>query len=177
MSGGADFCVEGLAGGGQHRAPAGAIQIQALLLADQQFDRYMNKEVMQQADHQTGLAGHRGVDGVAGEEIAENRVLGVRRDAADQVAGIEIAQRRRNALRLKVMLNALAQERADVLELDVARGVAFLAAGRQQFLASALGYTITACARWRIRCFSAARKPSSPSRGRGISGMKVKFTS
>ncbi len=34
----------------------------------------------------------------------------------------------------------VAQERADVLELDVARGVALLAARRQQFLSSALGH-------------------------------------
>ncbi len=36
---------------------------------------------------------------------------------------------------------------------------------------------ITACARFRMRCFSAASRPSSPSSRSGISGIKVKLTS
>ena len=37
--------------------------------------------------------------------------------------------------------------------------------------------TTTACARLRMRCLSAARKPRSPSSLKGTSGTRVKFTS
>lgn len=98
LSDGIRILTEGLARRGKHRTPPGTVQVEALRLADQQLDRHVDEDIVQEADDQTGLAGHGGVHGVAGEEIAENGVLGVGRDASNQVARVEIAQRDRDPL-------------------------------------------------------------------------------
>ena len=84
----------------------------------------MNEPVMQIADDQPGFSRHGGMHSVAREKITQDRVLGVGRAAADKVARVEIPHDQGNFGGLKVRLNLLAQERSDVLEPDVAGGVA-----------------------------------------------------
>ena len=90
----------------------------------EQFDRDVNEALVQKTDHDAGLAGHRGVDGVAREEIAEQRVLAVRRAAAHLIARVEVAHHDRDAFRFEERFDLLAQERTDVLQLHVAGGIA-----------------------------------------------------
>jgi hypothetical protein len=52
----------------------------------------VNEPVVQEADNDAGLAGHRRVDSVAREEIAEDRVFAIRRHTANLVAWVEVAK-------------------------------------------------------------------------------------
>ena len=54
-------------------------------MSGKQLDGNMDEAIVEQADDEAGLAGHRGVDGVAREEVAEDVVLAVCGPAADLV--------------------------------------------------------------------------------------------
>ena len=94
---------------------------------------------MEEADDETRFASHRGVDGVACEEVAEDVVLAVCRPAADLVARIKIAHGDGNTLGFEIGLDPFAQKRANVLELHVARGVTRRRVRLQEILPGAFG--------------------------------------
>ena len=75
----------GLAGGGENGTPPAARRVEAFGVGCEHFDRHVNETLVQKTDDHAGLAGHGRVDGVARKEIAEERVLGVRRAAANLV--------------------------------------------------------------------------------------------
>ena len=87
-----------LARGGEHGTPPAARGVEAFGPSCEHFDRHVNETLVQKTDDNARLAGHGRMDGVAREEIAEERVLGVRRTAANLVARVEIAQCNRDAL-------------------------------------------------------------------------------
>ena len=126
-----------LAGRGEDGAPPTARGVEAFGVRGEQFDGDVDEPLVQKADDDAGLAGHRGVDGVAREEIAEQRVLAVRRAAADLVARVEVTHHDRDAFGFEERLDLLAQERADVLELHVAGSVARAGVGGEQILPGA----------------------------------------
>ena len=74
----------------------------------EKFDRDMDETLVEEADDEASLAGHRGVDGMAGEEVAEQRVFAVRGAAADLVTRVEVAQDDGNTLGFKIRLDPLA---------------------------------------------------------------------
>src|SRR3954447_18410596 len=76
---------------------------------------------------------------MTGKQIAKDRILGVSRAAANEVARIEISQDDRDIFRLKILLDAFAHPWADVLELDVAGSIALLTACGQQVLSGSFG--------------------------------------
>lgn len=83
----------------------------------------MDESIVEQADDEAGLAGHGGVNGVACETVAENGVLGVGHQAADDVAGVDVADVDGRLTCGKVLAEAVAKEDADVGVEDVAGGV------------------------------------------------------
>ena len=84
-------------------------------MGGEKFDGDMDETLVEEADDEAGLAGHRGVDGVAGEKIAEDVVLAVRGPAADLIARVEITHDDGDALGFEIRLDSLAQKRTDVL--------------------------------------------------------------
>ena len=80
----------------ERHQPLGGVE--SLRVRGEQLDRDVDETLVQKADDHAGLAGHRGVDGVAREEIAEQRVLAVRGAAADLIAGVEVTHHDRDAL-------------------------------------------------------------------------------
>ena len=72
-----------LAGRGEDGAPPAAGGVKAFGVRGEEFDGHVDETLVEESDDEAGLAGHRGVDGVAREEIAEQRVFAVRRAAAD----------------------------------------------------------------------------------------------
>src|SRR4029453_11495783 len=125
--------------GGQDGAPPRAGRIEALGVSSKQLDRNMDEPIVEEADDEAGLAGHRSVDGVAREEVAEDVVLTVCGPAADLVARIKIAHDNGNTLGFEVRLDSLAQKRADILQLNVARGVTRRRVRLQEILPGAFG--------------------------------------
>ena len=126
-----------LPGGGEDRTPPAAGGIEAFGVRGEEFDGDVDEPLVQEADDEAGLAGHRGVDGVAREEVAEQRVLAVRGAAADLVARVEVAHDDGDALGFEIRLDPLAQKRADVLELHIAGSVARAGVGGEQILPGA----------------------------------------
>ena len=96
--------------------PPDACRIEALRLRNEEFHGNVDEALVQGADAETGFAGHRGMDRVAREEVAEHRVFTVRRPAADLIIRIEVAHHHRDALGLEVLPDMLSQKAADVLE-------------------------------------------------------------
>ena len=86
----------------------------------QQFDRNMDKLLVQKTDDQSGFAGHCRMSRVAGKEVAQNRVLGIGGAAADEVARIEVPHHNGDLFRLEVGLDSFSQKKPDVLEFDIA---------------------------------------------------------
>ena len=68
----------------------------------------MDETLVEEADDEAGLAGHRGVDGMAREEVAEQLVFAVRGPAADLVARVEVAHDDGDTLGFKIRLDPLA---------------------------------------------------------------------
>ena len=93
---------------------------------------------MNKTDDDSRFSGHRSVDSVARKEITEQRVFAICGTAPNLVARVEISHHYRDAFGFEVRLNLLAQEWADVLELQVAGSVALLAAGFEQILPGTL---------------------------------------
>src|SRR5436309_3544790 len=91
-----------LAGGGQDRAPPATRGIEAFGVGGKKFDGHVDEPLVEEADDDTGLAGHRGMHGMPGEKVAEQRVLAIRGSAADLVTRIEVAQDDRDSLRFKI---------------------------------------------------------------------------
>ena len=77
-------------------------------MTGKEFDGNVNKPFVEEADDQAGLAGHGGMHGISGEQVADNGVFTVRRRTADLVARVEIAQDNRDALRFEISLDPLA---------------------------------------------------------------------
>jgi hypothetical protein len=119
---------------GEDRAPPIARGVEPFGVGGEEFNRHVDEAPVQKANNDARLAGHRGVDGVPREEIAEQRVFTVRRAAADLVARVKVTHHYRDAFRLKKRLDLLAHERADVVELHVAGGVARAGVGGEQIL-------------------------------------------
>ena len=82
-------------------------------------------------DEHPRLAGHRRMDGVLREMLAEKVVLRIRRHAADRVAGVNVFERKINPALLEKARDFVPQENADVLRALVAAGVNFLVAFHQ----------------------------------------------
>ncbi len=99
----------------------------------------MDENIVPEADQHIGLAGHGRMHGMAGELVAEQAVAGVGGRAADDVAGVDVADLDGNPFGGEISRNALAQENADILGPDVARGVARRWFVRHQVLPGALG--------------------------------------
>ncbi len=79
------------------------------------------------------------MDGVVAQQQAIGRVIGVGRQAADDVAGVDVLQIDGHAQLLEVGDDGLAQEKADVAQFDIAGSVgARLAA--DEVLPRALGH-------------------------------------
>ena len=76
---------------------------------------------------------------VVAHEQAEGRVVRVGLAAADHIARVDVLEVQLHADLFEMGADPAPQEHADVAELDVARGVAFVRC-RQQFLARALGH-------------------------------------
>src|SRR5258708_22691501 len=70
-----------LTGSGENGAPPAARRIEAFDASGEQFNGNMNEALMQKTDDDSRFSSHGGMDGVAGEEIAEDRVFAVRRSA------------------------------------------------------------------------------------------------
>ncbi len=104
----------GLAGGREDRTPPTAGGIETLRVRGEKFDGNMNETVVKQADHESGLACHRGVHGVTCEEVAKHRVLAVGRAASDLITRIEVAKDNGKAFGFEIGLNAFAEEQTDV---------------------------------------------------------------
>ena len=56
---------------GEDRTPPTARGVESLGVRGEEFDGDVDETIVQKADDDAGLAGHCGVDGVAGEEITE----------------------------------------------------------------------------------------------------------
>ena len=167
-----------MAGGEQHVGPEFAGEFHPFLLADGGADRDVDEDVVPHADQHVGVAGHRGVDGVAGHLVAEQAVGRVGRHAADEVARVDVLERDRDVLLLEVLADLVAEEDADVLVVLVAGGVARAVAARRRGAGRRPSATaITACLLCRMRSLSAGRKPFGPSSGKAISGTRQKLTS
>src|SRR5262245_55530395 len=116
-----------LSRGGEHGTPGGAVRVETFLLGCQEFDRDMNEAVVQEPDHQAGLAGHGSMDSMPCERIAEDSVFGIVRAAADDIARIKVAHDEGNLPRVEPLFDLLAQEHTDVVEPDISRSVALIA--------------------------------------------------
>ena len=82
----------GLSRGGEDIAPEFSLDGHATLLADGHGNGDVDELAIDMADQHAGLAGHGGVGGAAAELIAEDGVVAIRGDAADDVAGIDVLQ-------------------------------------------------------------------------------------
>ena len=103
----------------------------------------MDEMVVPVADDQLGFACHAGVNGIPAEKSAEDSVVGIGRQAADRVAGVDVAHRAVLAATGKVLADALPEVKPDILQLEIARGVPRrFAVVRQQILAGALGLAL-----------------------------------
>ena len=111
-------------GHGEDRTPPTASGIKTFGVRGEKFDRDMDETLVEEADDEAGLAGHRGVDSVAGEKIAEECVFAVRGPAADLITRVEITHHDGDALGFKIRLDSLAEKRTDVSEFHIAGGVA-----------------------------------------------------
>src|SRR5262245_40384747 len=100
----------------------------------------MNEVVVQEPDHETGLPGHGGMGSMARELIAQNRVFRVVWTAPDDVARVKVAHDEGNVPRLEPRFDLLAQEHADVTELDVSRRVALRSRVSEQVLSRAFSH-------------------------------------
>src|SRR5262245_51692485 len=128
-----------LSGCGQHSAPCRSVRIESFLLLCQRFDRNVNESIMKIANHQARLPGHCGMDGMAREQIAENRIFRIRRAAPYEVAGIKIAHDNGNLSGLIPVFDPPAEEHSDVLELDISGSVPVLLPILKQVLTGTLG--------------------------------------
>jgi len=99
----------------------------------------VNHAVVNEADDQPGAARHGRVHGVARQAVAQDGVLGVRRQPADRVTRVDVAHVDGRAPGAEVGGDAVFEEQADVGVLDVARGVRLHLVARDQVLAGALG--------------------------------------
>ena len=97
-----------LSGHGEDRTPPTAGEIEAFGVRGEKFDRDVDETLVEEADDEAGLAGHRGVDGMAREEVAEQHVFAVRGAAADLVTRVEVAQDDGDTLDFKIRLDSLA---------------------------------------------------------------------
>src|SRR3954453_12364612 len=123
-----------LAGGGEGRTPPAAGRIEPLRLRGEQFDRNVNEALVEEANDEAGLARHRRMDGIASEEIAEQRIFAIRGTAPDLVARVEVTHHDRDSFLLEKRSDPVAQEMADVVELHIARGIAGVGVRGEQIL-------------------------------------------
>src|SRR5574344_1485175 len=105
--------VDGLAGGVEDGPPEVAGEDDFLALDGGEADGDEGVPVVLVADDAVGAAGHGGVNGVTGEEVAANGVRAFGGDGADGVAGVEVLDRSDAAGLLEVVGYALAEELAD----------------------------------------------------------------
>src|SRR6516165_4366716 len=112
-----------LAGRRQNCFPPRAIGLDVLFVRDQHFDWDMNVRIVQQSDNQAGFARHSRVHGVAGVEIAKDRIGRISRTTADDVARVKVPHMDWNASLLEILFDLLPEIESDVFQLDVAGGI------------------------------------------------------
>ena len=128
-----------LAGAFQHALPDVALGVHDLALADGQRYRQVDEAAVPDADDHAGAAGHGGMDGGVGEPQAENRIGRAGRNAADEVARVDVFDGAGEMDLFEVGGDVGAQEGADVLKFHVAGGVRLAGVALEQFLPGALG--------------------------------------
>ena len=134
----------------------------------------MDEAIVEEADDEARLPGHRRMNGMARKEVAEEVVLAIRRSAADLIARIEVAHSDGNPLGLEKRLDPFTQKEADILELHITGSIALIGVGCQQVLAGAFRNGDDGVGLHEHPCFRAARNASSAN---GTSGTSAKFTS
>lgn len=82
-----------LPGGRQYTLPNETLWVELLHAGNDQVRRYMYEKAVLKTDHQSRLAGERGMHCLPRKLIAHDCVLAVSRAAADLISGVEIAQR------------------------------------------------------------------------------------
>jgi hypothetical protein len=98
----------------------------------------MNEMIVNQADEHTGLAGHSGVDGVAAETLAVNRIVGIGGRGANDIAGVDVTDGHLDVFGFEIIGDFIFQKDADVAVNLIAGGVE-PAGVEYQILACALG--------------------------------------
>ena len=105
MSGEVDFSFAGAVTSAPHIRSG---RIKALGVSGKQLDGNMDEAVVEEADDETGLAGHRRVNGMPREDVAEDVILAVCGPAADLIARVEVAQDYGNTLGFEIRLDPFA---------------------------------------------------------------------
>ena len=72
------------------------------------LDRDVDKTLVQKSDDHACPTRHRGMDRVAGKEIAKERILTVRRPASHLITRIEVTKDNGNVFGLEIRFDALA---------------------------------------------------------------------
>ena len=124
--------------GGQDGAPPTAGRIKALGVSGKQLDGNMDEAVVEEADDETGLAGHRGVYGITREQVAEDVVLAVCGPAAGLVARIKIAHSNGNPFSLQYAAIRSRKKRPMSLSFTLPEASRSFSVGSEQVLAGAL---------------------------------------
>src|SRR6516164_10080995 len=84
--------VPGLAGSCEDALPQPTVCAHLFPRGDGQRDRHVSESTMPEADHHVGLTGHSGIHCGIPKQLAEGRVAGVRGQAADDVARVDVLQ-------------------------------------------------------------------------------------
>lgn len=92
----------------------------------------MDETAVPATDEHFSPATHRGMHGVMSQPETVDAVERVRRDTANQVAGVDILEIQFNSLSLKVGIDPVFQKQTDVTKSCIARGVSRLRAFGQQ---------------------------------------------
>ena len=129
--------AERLAGVLKHIPPKAAFDVDMASLGHGLLDWQVDELVVHAADQTSGLSRHGRMHRMGAKTCAVDRVVAVGRGRADDVRRVDVLDRCRDALVLEILLDPLLEEDADVVVLDVARGIG-LACGRRELLACTL---------------------------------------
>src|ERR1022692_567580 len=113
----------GLAGGLEHGEPQVSVRVHLVAAADRESHRDVYEAAVPAPHYHFRPPGHRGMDGSVRQADAVDAVVGVRRDAAYGVAGIDVPKVQGQPGRREVLGDPLPEKDPDIAQSPVPRGV------------------------------------------------------
>jgi len=130
----------------------------------------MNEGAVDQADDEACFSGHAGVDGVSGEEIAEDGVFTVGGATSDLIAGIEVAEGKGDFFGLEEGFDLVPEEGADIGEFHVPGCVFLRGLSGEEILARPFGDDDDGVPAFRNSIFEHGQKSARPAQLEGDFG-------